>query len=708
MDEGHPTQPTQDNAQTGTTATDHGGTDQRRVPKREKLNRRSFFGRVSSLTAATLAAGAGLSIDLAPLPATTDSAAAEELGPVQGAGRAARAQQIRVDAATFQRNLPLASHPDNGDEQSYAGQNYFASYTKGLPHDSAGLVTPAAYQALRTALNSGNPADFEAIPLGTSGGRRLANPQAAYAYALEGADSHALGVRAAPAFASLEASGEMEELYWMSLVRDVPFADFGSNPLIAAAGNRLSLLSDYRGAKDANGIVSPATVFRDESTATLPGPFISQFLLLDVPIGGQNLTQQTLYRPAGDDHMVTFQQWLNIQNGVVPTTTPSPGRRYITTPRDLAEYVHLDPPVQPVLNAALIVARLLGGLDPAASPPGHDPNNPYRTYTRQGPFITFGNADIQALLGLVANLALRAQWYQKWLVHRRLRPEEFGGRVHTTKSGGPSFPVNSELLNSAVLNQVRTRNDALDGSGTGTYLLSQAYPEGSPTHPSYGSGHSVYIGAGVTLLKAFYKVDTTISSPVQPSADGSTLVGYTGSALRIDDELDKLAMNVGIGRLFAGIHYRSDHATALRQGELVAIRVLQDWLRLYNEPFSGFELRTFGGTTVTVTATEPFTNAVSSIESLSFNNGTTLYNGSQLVPGRAIRANTYPAAVGSVAFRLRYLLTGETTTVIENSAPYNLTVSTGRGPVLITATPYSKANATGIGGIPLTIGLRDA
>ena len=27
------------------------------------------------------------------------------------------------------------------------------------------------------------------------------------------------------------------------------------------------------------------------------------------------------------------------------------------------------------------------------------------------------------------NRALKAAWYQKWSVHRRLRPEEFGGRL---------------------------------------------------------------------------------------------------------------------------------------------------------------------------------------------------------------------------------------------------------------------------------------
>lgn len=38
----------------------------------------------------------------------------------------------------------------------------------------------------------------------------------------------------------------------------------------------------------------------------------------------------------------------------------------------------------------------------------------------------------------------------------------------------------------------------------GTYFLPMAFPEGSPTHPSYGSGHATVAGACTTILKAFF------------------------------------------------------------------------------------------------------------------------------------------------------------------------------------------------------------
>jgi hypothetical protein len=48
---------------------------------------------------------------------------------------------VRWAAANFQRSLPLPEHPDNGDEARYPSR--FASYSKGLPHDSLGDVNTA-------------------------------------------------------------------------------------------------------------------------------------------------------------------------------------------------------------------------------------------------------------------------------------------------------------------------------------------------------------------------------------------------------------------------------------------------------------------------------------------------------------------------------------------------------------------------------------
>ncbi len=101
-----------------------------------------------------------------------------DIGPATGQQRRQDAFQVRLDAALFQKNLPLPGHPCNGDEDRYP--NKIGNFSKALPHNQLGEVDLNAYKALLRALSTGNPDDFEMIPL--RGGARLANPQAAYAY----------------------------------------------------------------------------------------------------------------------------------------------------------------------------------------------------------------------------------------------------------------------------------------------------------------------------------------------------------------------------------------------------------------------------------------------------------------------------------------------------------------------------------------------
>jgi len=147
----------------------------------------------------------------------------------------------------------------------------------------------------------------------------------------------------------------------------------------------------------------------------------------------------------------------------------------------------------------------------------------------------------------IATSALKAVWYQKWFVHRRLRPEAFGGAVHNQLTNRLKTPVHADVLNSAVVAQVFSKY--------GVYLLPQAYPEGSPLHPSYGAGHATVAGACVTMLKALFDESFVIPNPVAPGADGRSLVPYTGpdaDRLTVGGELNKLAANIAIGRNFAG------------------------------------------------------------------------------------------------------------------------------------------------------------
>ena len=87
-----------------------------------------------------------------------------------------------------------------------------------------------------------------------------------------------------------------------------------------------------------------------------------------------------------------------------------------------------------------------------------------------------------------------------------------------------------------------------------TYLCSQAYSDGAPTHCAYPSGHSVGAGATITMLKAIFDERFVIPSPVEPNADGLRLQDYDGPPLTVGGELNKLAFNIGMARVMAGLH----------------------------------------------------------------------------------------------------------------------------------------------------------
>ena len=503
------------------------------------------------------------------------------IGPANNRKRLQTAYNNRLEAAQFQKDLPLPGHPCSGDENLYPTK--IGSFTKALPHNQLGQVNLSAYNDLIRSLSTGDPEDFEFISLG--GSAKLVDPQAAYAYELAGPDSYHLSIPPAPALSSAEIAGEMAENYWQALTRDVPFAEYETNPLTAAAASDLSNFSVFRGPKE-SGAVTPGTLFRGNTPGDLAGPYISQFLCQDIPFGAKTVNQQYHTSPPGADYMTSYGEWLNIQNGLAPTAQNvyDPVPRYIRSGRDMCEWVHKDFSCQGPLTACLILLGL--GRDALS------PANPYLRSATQTGFPTFGGPHILDFAARASRAALVAAWFQKWLVHRRLRPEEFGGLVQNQLTGSASYPIDPELLNSQAVSEVFGKY--------GSYLLPQAYPEGCPAHPAYPSGHATFTGAGVTMLKAFFKESFIIPNPVVASPDGLSLLPYTGQPLTVGGELNKLAANVALGRDFAGIHWRSDGIEGMKLGEAVAIGILRDYRNTYNENFSGFSFTRFDGTAITI------------------------------------------------------------------------------------------------------------
>ena len=133
----------------------------------------------------------------------------------------------------------------------------------------------------------------------------------------------------------------------------------------------------------------------------------------------------------------------------------------------------------------------------------------------------------------------------------------------------------------------------------GTYLLSQAYPEGCPAHPAYPAGHAAIAGACAAMLKAFFRFDFPMPKPIVSDPNGNALVPYAGE-LTLGGELNKLAANIAMARNFAGVHWRSDSLEGIRLGEAVAVGLLRDSLGAIPEAFSGFSFTGFDGSKVVV------------------------------------------------------------------------------------------------------------
>jgi hypothetical protein len=569
------------------------------------LSRRAFLGAAGGLATCTVAAA---TTALEPPAGTAGSAGPPDPEAPPGAGflAASDAQRrnasasIRHEAERFNRALPVPIHADNGDEALYP--NRIGSYSKGLPHDALGEVEPAAYDALLRAIHSGRHEDFEAIPMGCplpNEQRKLVNPMAGKAFDIQGTDSHQFAIPQAPALASAWQAGEATELYWMALLRDLSFLDYGSSSEAQAAVDELSALTDFRGPK-VSGRVTSGTLFRDSLPGCLKGPYISQFLWLNTPFGAESVERRMRTLLPGSDHATDYSEWLALQDGCRPSRPArfDPVRRHIRNGRDLAQWVHIDVLFQAYFNAMLI---LLQPPDPADPFTGGglgaplNPGNPYAGSLTQEGFGTFGGPHIATIVAEPSTRALKGVWYQKWFVHRKLRPEAYGGLVHNKVAAGVDYPIHPDVLESEALSRVF--------GVQGTYLLPQAFPEGSPLHPSYGSGHSTVAGACVTILKAFFDESHVIPNPVVPSADGLTLVPYTGpdaGELTVGGELNKLASNVATGRNIAGIHWRSDGNESITLGEAIAIGILRDQSRTYKEDSSGLTFTRFDGTTVTV------------------------------------------------------------------------------------------------------------
>lgn len=470
-------------------------------------------------------------------------------------------------------------------------------------------------------------------------------------YDLEGPDAQAVTMPPAPALGSDELTAEMGEVYAQALLRDVPFTEIVKGTGVTCCtkkGGKLTAkkiiehlnklnwfsndncceLSDEEAARK-RGQLNGQTAFRGITPGDDIGPYISQFLLSGnqgingndsgrprsqglITYGAITIDQRVRYAKPCDDHMIKWEEWYDVQQGAdlrgmeayrtkkYDTKYCNRNKdyhRFITTPRDLATYVHYDALYEAYLNACLIL--LAEGIP-------FDPDIPFQISDyedHQQGFAHFGGPHILSLVTEVATRALKAVRYQKFNIHRRCRPEVLAARLHITKHADLKtkelVKMRSDLKD--ILKLVNNRNGAATGGESHNHLLPMAFCEGSPMHPAYGAGHATVAGACVTILKAFFDHKHPLALAQTGNAGKAFVPDTSGNFLKVintvnakgkpceltvEGELNKLCSNIAIGRDWAGVHYFTDYIESIRMGEHIAIGILQEQKLTYGENFS--------------------------------------------------------------------------------------------------------------------------
>ncbi|MDJ0658446.1 MAG: phosphatidic acid phosphatase [Crocosphaera sp.] len=505
----------------------------------------------------------------------------------------------------------------------------FVSFTKTLKHDKEGVVDSDSFKSLVKAIEAGTQEAFENVILG-GGKRLLVNPLNAFSSQLIGDQSKDSKMAPAPAFNSRNTAVDMVERYWMALCRDVRFDQYQNSALIKRACEDLNNIGFD---KEFGFKVTPQNIFRGPYEGCDVGPHVSQFLLKDFIFGNQPVRQMALSPREGLDYMTDLETWNLVNNGDIDPSGSDvlDGRRYLITLRDAGQWVHVDFPHQSSLWSTIILLGEMSRIS-QASPYARSPQDK-GAITTAVPFGSLGGPDITVHSALVAVYGLKHAWFQKWCVHLRLRPEVYAQRLDSFRE--KLFPQNKQKgisprrdfkdvfgegaevwQKTSVLDHILEHNKLQNtmfsrGDKEGTLLLPMGFPEGSPAHPAYPGGHSVFVAAGATMAKAFFE-DVPIANPMVPTADGQGLTAYTGGeTLTVHGELNKLIANVTLFRDGAGMHWRTDGTTAGNPGtsintggnllgETMAISMLRDIKETYREQVGTFSFKSITGETKTI------------------------------------------------------------------------------------------------------------
>eukprot|EP00904_Undaria_pinnatifida_P002849 jgi/Undpi1/12565/HiC_scaffold_6.g02234.m1 len=494
-------------------------------------------------------------------------------------------------------------HITNGDEDNESLE-FAGNYHKTLPHDRFGRVSKRAYRKLLKCVRTADINDCEEIPSG--GGKRgakLTNPLGGTVHQVDGPDSDSVFI--APPDSLLSERLALPSFKGLN----IPRSKYGN-------------------------IIDPVTdLFRTDWPGVTTGPVVSQFLLSDFLIDSIRVEPKAAPLQPKKDYMTAFRPWLDVQNGNsdVETIFDTENPRFIRNGRDLATIAFADQLYTEAFRAALILFTqgVLGGEVGA-----------YAESKRQMGFATFGEPHILTAMA-ASSSSTRHAWYQKWQVHRLLRPEAYGGLVHNTLMKNVFTPLPDSLLKNMnethtnhsndyeenttstaimlmmqeLLHRVEVHNKDLNPGSERTFLLPMAVAEGSPTHPAYPSGHAINNGAYITTLKAFVGFEAgqrCFPNPVISNDEGTKRIPYVPSGrhlvgectnekgrqikgLTIEGELNKVSANVLLGRSHLGVHWRMDGVNgALEIPGLPEARFIEDRKR-GDLPTAMYKFRLYSG-----------------------------------------------------------------------------------------------------------------
>ncbi len=386
----------------------------------------------------------------------------------------------------------------NGEADSFH-DTWPTSFSKGLEHNTFGIVTPYSYTSFFAEItdpsytdNAGNRIALFDLPAycgtfqtqphtdgGDFGWRDWDMPFPDQQLVTE---VKTVALPPAPGLGSDELAAEMAELYAMAHLRDHSFEDLRSSKAAEhvalalsnmawfdpkqtptdANGNALDSVSSCRRVRDGEGLTSQ-TLFRGASAGCADGPYVSQFLLQGatseddanlterdgfIPNSAEPLDQRITAPQPGVDYLRDWAEWLDVQNGANTKrerATFEGERKFIETPRDLATLACADASCDTYLNAILLLMNWGTACDPGL-PDDH----------AQDRFASLEKSYLLSLVTETAARAHRASWRQKFQVHNRARPEKLGSVACLIENGYGAELGAAEAMASRHLDKLDT------------------------------------------------------------------------------------------------------------------------------------------------------------------------------------------------------------------------------------------------------------